>query len=216
MRRRIRAGGLVPSDELDAYRMASLEVWSLVESAAERRRSGEIAPVENLGAWILFSLQTFGNALLDADVAADPATVGYVPPLLHGTVLNLYREIGPWLLRANEARADPGLVIRRKSPVSLPQTPRGILESPVGIHALLVTVRALRDELPHLTEGAATEPKVQAALAAARYAEALVPLGDSLDPNDLAHLGRPLRNAASQLFRAGQVAALPSLGGPRR
>lgn len=217
-RLRIRASGQIPNDELQAYRTASLEVWTLVESIAERRLTGEVAPVENLSGWIVFSLQTFGNALMDADDFVDPVTAGYVPPATHGVILNLYREVSPWLLRAYEGRSDPGLELRRKTPLPLPQTPADLVSSIVGVNALLVTVRAMRDELPHVAKDPPADVvgRIEAALAAARYAEGLVPPGTVLFPNDLHRLGRPLRKAAGELFKAGQLAALPTLSAPRR
>ncbi len=206
-RLRARAAGEIPAHELDAYRAASLEAWALVESAAERRRTGEIDPVENLGAWIVFGLQTFGNALMDAETAADPKTVGFVPPKWHGTIVRLYDEIAPWLLRATEARAGTGRPFARKTPFGLPQTPYEVQETPAGVMALLTTLRALRDELPHVSPEA---PEIgAAALALARYAEARV--GPVVTPEEAVRLGRPLRKAVGELFRAGQIAAHPAL-----
>ena len=217
-RLRIRASGEIPRDELLVYRHASLEVWALVEAVAERRRIGDVLPLENLAAWIVFCFQTTGNALMDADVHADPATADFIPIVTHGEVLKFYREIGPWLARAADARARPASRVRRRRPAAYPTMHPGLQAHIVGVNALLVSVRAMSDELPHVAPGlpreSAVASQIEAALAIARYALELAPPGPRLTQPDLDRLGPALRKAAIALFRAGQVAALPSLLAP--
>lgn len=60
------------------------------------------------GARRSFVLQTLGEAFLDADHAAHPGTVGYVPAVTARQVWSWLAAAGPWLSRARQARSAHG------------------------------------------------------------------------------------------------------------
>ncbi|EYB66334.1 MULTISPECIES: hypothetical protein [Deinococcus] len=62
-------------------------------------------------AWNAFALQTLGDKMLEADDAADPDTVGFVPPVTFDQVNAYYTEVGRWLGHASQAGHDPDFAL---------------------------------------------------------------------------------------------------------
>jgi len=124
--------GEVLADTLEAYRRAGATVTDLFLEAEQRRSvltaegtdlwsapSGTQALL--LCTWNAFALQTLGDALLEADYAADPKTVGFVPPVTAEQALAFYAEVAPWLTRARQAQADEGFRLDVHVPAELPE-----------------------------------------------------------------------------------------------
>lgn len=57
--------------------------------------------------WIAFALQTAGDALVEADYAADKNTIGYVPGITLRQAVSFYEEVDDWACNAKEAAANP-------------------------------------------------------------------------------------------------------------
>ena len=73
-----------------------------------------------LCAWNAFALQTIADHLLDADTAADPATVGYVPRSTLDFARACYDAVPDWLGLARGLRSDPDPRIANRLPARLP------------------------------------------------------------------------------------------------
>jgi hypothetical protein len=123
--------GELPTDTLEAYRRAGLAVDELLKDVEDKRLDLKIqgidpwhvdpaTQVEFLCAWNAFALQSLGDAFLDADYRADPATVGFLPPITAAQVDALYGHVEEWLSRANQARCNPGYQLDLRVPADLP------------------------------------------------------------------------------------------------
>lgn len=121
-----------PASLLEAYRRARpsvLEVINLaqarwLEHAIEGAGPWTMPPAvraELVCAWNAFALQTLGDAIVDADYEAHPATRGFVSPLSARQAQGFYAQVEPWLTRARQARADPGFVLDVPVPTRLPE-----------------------------------------------------------------------------------------------
>jgi hypothetical protein len=73
-----------------------------------------------LCAWNAFALQTIADRLLDADSAANPGTVGYVPRATLGFARACYDQVPDWLSLARAIRNDPDPRIGNRLPARLP------------------------------------------------------------------------------------------------
>lgn len=122
-RLRARLAGEVSVDALGAYRTAGAAAFSLYLSAEEQRATGALAGHETfaLCTWNAFVLQTLGDAFVDADFAADPGTVGFLPPVTAEQALAFYDQVGWWLAAGRQAQDDPGHVLEIQLPVELPE-----------------------------------------------------------------------------------------------
>jgi hypothetical protein len=118
----------VPAATLEAYRRAGLSVFELMDRLEAQREAcvadgfdpWTIPPAERLCAWNALVLQTLGNALLDTDYAADPATAGWIPPAAAEQALVYYAAVEGWLDRAQQAHANPDYVLDLAVPADLP------------------------------------------------------------------------------------------------
>ncbi len=123
--------GEVSADALEAYRRAGSTVYDLLDRA-ERRR-GELA-VQGKGPWTAdqgtqaffaltwnaYALQLLGDAFLEADYEADPATIGFVPPVTAEQAVRLYAQVPDWLARASQAEGDPSYRLDVALPAEMP------------------------------------------------------------------------------------------------
>lgn len=98
-----RAGGMVYDDLARAEELrgqlaaAGTDAWSLTCGQASQL----------LCTWNAFVLQTLGDQLVEADYAADPRTVGYLPPVTAEQAAAFLGEVEQWSARARRAAADP-------------------------------------------------------------------------------------------------------------
>ena len=109
-----RLHGEVPAEQLEAFRRAGGPVYETYLSA-----ENALTGMSGLGkhpweaeagtksqllcTWNAFLLQTLAAALLDADYAAMPSTVGYLPPVTAEQAWALFEQVEPWLSRARQA-----------------------------------------------------------------------------------------------------------------
>lgn len=126
-----RIKGEVSTETLEAYRRAGSTVYDLLEAAekshAEARATGQnawtIPPARQaqlLFTWNAFVLQTLGDQFLDADYAADPLTVGFVPPITAEQCQLFYDQVAGWLGQARQAECDPEYKVNQPLPAPLP------------------------------------------------------------------------------------------------
>src|SRR4051812_23170351 len=174
-----------------------------------------------LAAWVAFVLQTLGEALLDADYAADSRTVGFVPADTYEHALACLSEVADWIDRARRAGLDPGydLATELTLPVPLPAWVAA------GGHAaaLVLAVSSLRGQVElalHGLERAQVPAEHQAgvnwlkqqasrAATTADYATSLHSSGN--DPALAAVIQRNLTQALELWLQVGQMAAMPRL-----
>jgi hypothetical protein len=110
----------VSSDTLDARRAAGMTAYGLFEDADEWLGDDRGSQYFRLCAWNAFALQTIADSLLDADSAADPGTVGYVPRATLGFARACYDRVPDWLGLARGMRSDPDPRIANRLPARLP------------------------------------------------------------------------------------------------
>jgi hypothetical protein len=230
-----RLQGEVPATTLEAYRRASLQVFELMDQA-EARRSGCAA--EGLDAWTVpaatragllcawnaFVLQTLGNDILDADYAAEPATVGFVPPVTADQVLTFYSQVEGWVNRAQQAHANPDYTLDVAVPAELPPWSqvepcptthmRGIVRAmgTVADHvsaAMSFLPQAPPDDAQQKAQLNRIRQRFAAAQAKARYA---MDLHGAVPSRELHERVDPHARAAIELFyELGQLIADPTL-----
>jgi hypothetical protein len=149
-----------PASLLEAYRRARPSVVEALDLAQARWLGCTIdglspwtmppaARAELLCAWNAFALQTLGDAILDADYEANPATRGFVSPLSARQAQGFYAGVEGWLTRARQARADPGFLLEVPVPAQLPEWVDSTLEplpAPL-VQGLLRAMRSLEEQL---------------------------------------------------------------------
>lgn len=221
-----RLRGEVSAADLEALRAAGLEAHDLVLALDERRSGDPWAlprhhQIADLCAWCAYALQTLADRVIEADYAAKPATIGYLPRATAASVRAALGEVSEWLSRARQAEANPSYALDVFVPRALPR---------------LIAGRATRAELVALREAAATLQahtilrltavdeyttpgreaqlarlkQMQAAAASAlEYAERLWrrDMPDAVLPVVAAQV----LSALEQLYLAGQLLAMPSL-----
>lgn len=127
-----RLQGEIPATELEAYRRAGSDVYALVEEMEADRLEWKVkdldawsvpkeAQAAMLCGWNAFALQLLGDRLLEADYEANPATVGYVPPVTAEQALSFYSQVPAWLSRARQARASSSFELDVAVPAALPR-----------------------------------------------------------------------------------------------
>ena len=225
--------GEVSADTLEAYRRASLAVFELLDqaeqerltAAAEGQNPWTIPPAKQAElacTWNAFVLQTLGNAFLDADYRDQPATAGFVPPITADQVLRFYTPVEGWLTRAQQAHADPGYRLDITVPADLPPWSEVEPCPNSHLHGMLEATRAIRDHAQSAlnilenAQGLTPEQEKQrgvirgifaAAIAKARYADDMHSHNPSRDVHE--RMEEHLKVAIEQLFRVGQLVALP-------
>jgi hypothetical protein len=224
--------------DLEALRAAGAGIYQELGSAEQDRarlaaegRDLWSAPPAVAGhlvaTWNAFVLQTLGAGLLDADYAAEPGTVGYVPPVTFEQAWSWFAAAAGWLSQAQQARANPDydLAAALRIPAALPAWVDVEPCPPAHLHAMLIALPALREHaelaLYDLDNASRTDTQRQAvnrlrqvaaeAGAAAEYAQALgaSPAGQRLHELIEAHL----KCAVTLWFHTGQLASMPALIG---
>ena len=142
-----RAGGGVYEDLLlaDSLReqlaMQGVDVWSMAAGARSQL----------LCTWNAYALQTLGEAFVDADYAADPQTVGFLPPVTAEQAARFLGEVERWSAAAHRAAADPGFDITAVQVLPAPLPLWAEVEPcPLPhLQAMLASGQALRDRSEH-------------------------------------------------------------------
>src|SRR5207247_3246553 len=95
-----------------------------------------------LAAWNAFVLQTLGEGCLDADYAASPGTVGYVPPVTFDQTSAWLGGVEDWVSRARQARSNPDCDITAELalPAELPPWAEEERCPPEHLAALLASI----------------------------------------------------------------------------
>ncbi|GAA5514370.1 hypothetical protein Dcar01_03125 [Deinococcus carri] len=222
------------AETLYAYRRAGAQVHPLLD-AAERRRfdltlSGQspFAVKRHVGlelacAWNAFALQTLGDKMLEADEAADPATVGFVPPVTFDQVQGYYTGVQRWLGYASQAAHDPTFDLPPGTlPARLPDwspvepCPRPHLDAMI---AALDAMRLHAEAAMHALEKATPEADA-ARLARLRgqFAEALSQASyvvgmytPQASPALHEQIEEQAKRAIEGLYRVGQLISYPAL-----
>ncbi|MVN88905.1 hypothetical protein GO986_19365 [Deinococcus sp. HMF7620] len=219
---------------LYAYRQAGAAVHPLLD-AAERRRFdllvGGVSPfalqrhvgLELACAWNAFALQTLGDKMLAADEAADPDTVGFVPPVTYDQVEAYYQQVQRWLGYASQAEHDPEFDLPPGTlPAALPAwSPVEPCPQP-HLSAMMAALEALRlhaEAAMHNLEQAtpaADQAKVAklrgqfaAAMSGAQYAASMYRPGVSTEVHE--QIETKAKAAIEALYRVGQLISYPAL-----
>jgi hypothetical protein len=218
----LRAAGKAAYDELLA-----------ADQAREQLVSGSVslwdAPPATgsllLAAWNAFMLQTLGEQFLDADYAARPGTVGYVPAVTFQQVSSWLTAVEGWVSRSRQARVNPDYDIAAELslPAGLPEWAEVQTCPPEHLTALLAAVPPVRQHIdvalygleragvPAEHQGAVNRLKQLAAeaAAAADYAMALRTARHNAELHQL--IENNLKHALELWFHVGQLAAMPRL-----
>ncbi|HST63173.1 MAG TPA: hypothetical protein VLK84_30970 [Longimicrobium sp.] len=221
----------VPATMLEAYRRAGLSVFELMDRVQVRREAciadgfdawsmPSALRAERLCAWNAFVLQTLGNALLDTDYAADPATTGFVPPATAEQALVYYAAVEGWLDRAEQAHANPGYVLDVEVPADLPQwtAERHLPALLRALHAVGEHAAAAVAMLPQAMDDPERQKQLHAirqtfasARSKARHAQELN--GPDLARDLHARVEWYARQAMELFFHLGQLVADPTRAG---
>jgi hypothetical protein len=178
-----------------------------------------------LAAGNAYMLQKLGETFLDADYAAKPATVGFVPPVTYEQAASWLGSVVGWVSLARQARANPDFDLSKELalPARLPpwaeaqQCPPEYLASlraaipPVREHAEVALFALTRNPAPEDRHSAANRLRQLAAQAetATMYATNLKT--GRQDADLLKLVESSLRHALSLWFHVGQLAAMPRL-----
>ena len=230
-----RLQGEVPADTLEAYRRANLQVFEMMDQVEAGRAAcaaqgldpwsvPRATRAEFLCAWNAYVLQTLGNDILDADYAAEPVTVGYVPPVTADQVLRFFSQVEGWMNRAQQAHANPDYVLDVQVPAELPSWSR-VRPCPTShMQGIMHAMRAVADHasaaMGFLPERAPGGPEQQAQLnlvrqlyaaaqSKARYATELHGVNPSRDLYE--RVDPHVRGAIELFYRVGQLIADPAL-----
>lgn len=235
-RMRALIGGEVSADTLEAYRNAGGAAYKLFTDA-ERRRSELVdagktpwtmtAPQRTYLAstWVAFALQSLGDAFLEADYAADPGSVGFVPPITAMQAGLFYGDVADWLAFAAKAESDD----RFHLPVHMPfDLPAFVEVEPCPTAHLLAMLAAGRTIVEHAgiavgdcarsvkggdheQEIAALRGGMSAIVASHDYAQSM--RRDGVVPSRETHerIEATIKTVIADGFRIGQIAAMPEL-----
>lgn len=236
-RLRAKLAGEVAAGALDGYRAAGATAYGLLVEAERTRQqlradgrdgfSAEPATKAFLVcAWNAFLLQTLGDEFVETDYRADPKTVGFVPPVTAEQALAFYDEVEHWLVRARQAKADPGFRLDLHVPAELP--PWAAAE-PCPHEHLMAMLAACRKLVEHaeiavadLKQGASgehgalvarLESELSAVCSNAEYAEQLhAQLHEDRANRELhERIERSIKEALERGYLLGQLAAMPEL-----
>lgn len=235
-RLRARIGGERDASVLEVVRQAGRAAYG-ERMQADRARAELIAagispwdaPVavgsQLLASWNAVVLQSLGEGLLDADYAADPATVGFVPAVTFTQAESWLSAVEDWVSLARQARSNPDfdLAAEYALPADLPDWPDVHPCPAEHLQALLTVASTLREDVdvmlfaldkagaPSARRGAFNRLKQLAAeaTAAADYAMALRAPVVAVGLQSLAE--DKLRLALELWYQAGQLASMPRL-----
>ncbi len=150
--------GEVAADTVEAYRRAGRVVYEDLRRAEALRAeqvvqgtncwsAGPAAAGQLLSVWNAFVLQTLGEHMIDADYAAGPNTVGYLPPVTAEQVGRLLGQVESWLSRSRQAATNPDyrLADELLLPADLPDWVRVEPCPPTHLAAMTAAGRAIRE-----------------------------------------------------------------------
>jgi hypothetical protein len=178
-----------------------------------------------LAAWNAYTLQVLGEQLLDADYAARPGTVGYVPAVTFDQASAWLSAVEGWVSRARQARVNPDYDIARELtlPAGLPEWAETDPCPPEHVQALQSAVPPVRQhiELALFTLESGGVPEAHRA-AVNRLKQLHAEAGAAADyaaglrtdrPNPQLHelIENNLKTALELWFHVGQLAAMPAL-----
>ncbi|GAB1639880.1 hypothetical protein [Krasilnikovia sp. MM14-A1259] len=218
----MRAAGRVAYGELMAAEKVRSEMAATGSSLWAAPAS---AGSQNLAAWNAFVLQTLGETLLDADYAAKPGTVGFVPPVTYDQTSRWFAAVESWVSRARQARANPDYDISRELtlPAGLPAWAEVEPCPPEHLAALLAAIPPVREHVdvtvfalekagvPENRRAAVNQLKQLAAEAAAATDYAIGLRTQRHHPSLHELIENNLKHALELWFHAGQLAAMPQL-----
>lgn len=228
--------GEVSADTIESLRRAGRGVYEdllLADSLRERLAMDGVdvwsmpagSRSQLLCTWNAFALQTLGEAFVDADYAADPQTVGYLPPVTAEQAARFLGEVEHWSAAAHRAAVDPAFDITQVQvvPALLPAWAE-VEPCPMPhLQAMLASGRAMRDRAEH-----ALADFARAKVPADRAGDAATLAGLAADANSAldyaAGLWSPvmnlqlhertensLRRAIEGYYRLVQLLAMPDL-----
>ncbi|MEU7869945.1 hypothetical protein [Dactylosporangium sp. NPDC049140] len=178
-----------------------------------------------VAAWNAFVLQTLGEQFLDADYAANPRTVGYVPAVTFDQVSAWFSAVEGWISRGRQARVNPDYDITAELalPAALPPWAEVEPCPPEHLAALLAAIPPVRqhvDVAMYALEAAGVPERHRQAVnrlkqltaeaaAAADYAVGLRSARHNAALHELVE--NNLKQALELWFHVGQLAAMPRL-----
>jgi hypothetical protein len=125
--------GEVAATTVEAYRRAGQAAYEDLLDAESTRRDLAIAgtdlwatspgqATQLLCTWNAFALQTLGDQFIQADYAADPSTVGFLPPVTAEQAARFLGEVQRWSSFARRGAADAQFDVSEQMavPASLP------------------------------------------------------------------------------------------------
>ena len=126
--------GEVAATTVEAYRRAGAAAYEDLAAAEDARRALALAgtdlwstapgqATQLLCTWNAFALQTLGDRFIDADYAADPSTVGYLPPVTAEQTARFLGEVQQWSSYARRAASDPGFDLSAQMTLPSPLPP---------------------------------------------------------------------------------------------
>lgn len=152
--------GEVAATTLETYRRAGSAAYEDLLNAEQTRREladagtnlWALTPGQStqlLSTWNAFALQTLGDRFIEADYEADPATVGYLPPVTAEQAARFLGEVQQWSGLARRGAADPAfdLTAERALPAPLPAW---VEVEPCPIPHLVAMVAAARSMREHI------------------------------------------------------------------
>lgn len=228
--------GEVAATTVEAYRRAGTSAYQDLLDADQLRKDlaltgGNIwaaRPAQAsqlLCAWNAFVLQSLGEQLVEADYAADPHTVGYLPPVTAEQAAAFLGEVEQWSARARRAGSDPGFDVSAEIGLPAP-LPEWVEADPCPrqhLVAMLAAGQAMRDRAQAaLADLERTKPPADKAAAAARLrgmaaeADTVMSYGESMwapeVPADVhERIENSLKRAIAAYHLLGQLLAMPAL-----
>jgi hypothetical protein len=229
--------GEVTAENLEAYRRAGGVAYQELEGAESLRVKLAADGVPPRGtppaeagqllcAWNGFVLQTLGEEMLDADYAADPRTVRFVPPVTAEQVLAFFGQVEQWVALARQAQSNPAHRVGQEIdlPAELPAWVEAEPCPPAHLRAMVAAARKIRAHaeaaLADFARGSADDAQHNADLdrlrqllaeasTAADYADGLL----ATEPDQALHeaIEERLHRALEAYYRLGQLAAMPRL-----
>lgn len=228
-----RLHGEVSAETVESYRRAGAEVYDLIGQLDQARTDWEVkgltawtAPQATqaalLAAWNAFALQVLGDEMIDADAAADPATIGFLPPVTARQALAFYGPVPTWLGIVRQAQASPSFTLEVAVPAPLPPFVAAEPCPPAHLAAMRAATRRLRTQaeatLAGFSLGDSDEQRrardainelLAGSAADADYADRL--WADHLPPGVHADVERHLTSTLRGYFELGQLVAMPTL-----
>lgn len=228
--------GEVSADTLEAYRNAGGAAYKLFTDA-ERRRTELVdagktpwtmSPNQRTymaSTWVAFALQALGDAFLETDYEADPATVGFVPPITARQADLFYGDVANWLAFAARAESDEQFRLPVHMPFELPAFVEVEPCPPAHLMAMLAAARKIVEHTEiavadcvrsvkgsdHDHEIATLTSQLAGLVATHDYAQSM--RRDGVMPSHEVHelIETSIKTVIAGAFRIGQIAAMPEL-----